>query len=533
MATIYKRRDLRPIPEGAEIVTYRGKRYAKWTNAKGNAQRAPLNDAGDKIVCESPYYTVRYFDHTGRRVKVATRCADKDAAQQLANELETQAMKRREGLIDPTQERLAAEARRPLQAHVADYLAALLAKGNTAKHAELTGARVRFILHSCGATHSHDLQPSVVQSTIKAIHDAGRSLETCNSYLRAVKGFSRWLWRDKRTPDDSLATLQAYNAATDRRHVRRELTCEELACLLQFVETHTTEAHNMPGQDRAMLYRLALGTGFRANELRSLMPSSFDLQAELPTVTVAAGHSKRRRQDIQLIRSDLAEQLRAWLDGRPRDERVFPRMPRNMARSFRKDLAAARDAWIAEATTDVERQRRAESDFLRYADANGRVADFHATRHTYISGIVATGASVKTAQELARHSTPVLTIGRYSHARLHDLTGALEALPNLQPAKSEPTTQAATGTDGGKGLTCGPERGQKRGQWAGKTVQNVASSGERHDGCCEPKAAESANSQPVILSTLGNKKATSGGTWLAAEGTGLEPATPYGAPHLQ
>jgi hypothetical protein len=43
-------------------------------------------------------------------------------------------------------------------------------------------------------------------------------------------------------------------------------------------------------------------------------------------------------------------------------------------------------------------------------DAPGRTRtgnhDFHAQRHTYISGIVAGGkASVKTCQELARHST--------------------------------------------------------------------------------------------------------------------------------
>jgi len=107
MATIYKRRDLRPIPEGAEVVTYRGRRYAKWVNAKtGNAQRAPLSLSGDRIVCESAYYTVRYFDHDGRRVRVSTKCADRDAAQQLANELEAQAMKRREGLIDPKAERI-------------------------------------------------------------------------------------------------------------------------------------------------------------------------------------------------------------------------------------------------------------------------------------------------------------------------------------------------------------------------------------------------------------------------------------------
>jgi len=84
---------------------------------------------------------------------------------------------------------------------------------------------------------------------------------------------------------------------------------------------------------------------------------------------------------------------------------------------FQRDLAAARSEWIREAKTDDERQRREQSEFLQYANAAGEVADFHAQRHTYISGIVAGGqASVKTCQDLARHSTPVLTIGRYSHA---------------------------------------------------------------------------------------------------------------------
>ena len=41
MATVYKRRELRPIPEGAEIVEYRGRRCARWVNGKtGKQQRA-------------------------------------------------------------------------------------------------------------------------------------------------------------------------------------------------------------------------------------------------------------------------------------------------------------------------------------------------------------------------------------------------------------------------------------------------------------------------------------------------------------
>ncbi|MBC8874619.1 MAG: hypothetical protein H8E44_34715, partial [Planctomycetes bacterium] len=140
-----------------------------------------------------------------------------------------------------------------------------------------------------------------------------------------------------------------------------------------------------------------------------------------------------------------------------------------------------------------------EYDALRYQDADGRFADFHAQRHTYISGIVAGGASVKTAQELARHSTPTLTIGRYSHARLHDLTGALEALPDLTPEETTQQPQAATGTDG---KTPEVVRGQMRGQYNRKTLQDAA-------GSCESPPEENGNAdRPKLLSinTLGEEQ---------------------------
>ena len=90
-----------------------------------------------------------------------------------------------------------------------------------------------------------------------------------------------------------------------------------------------------------------------------------------------------------------------------------------------------------------------ESDFLANVDASGRVADFHALRHTFITRLVQSGASVKVAQELARHSTPVLTLGRYSHIGLHDTSAALDALPSLMPATPAPQAQQLqkTGTD--------------------------------------------------------------------------------------
>jgi len=53
---------------------------------------------------------------------------------------------------------------------------------------------------------------------------------------------------------------------------------------------------------------------------------------------------------------------------------------------------------------------------------------------------------VKVAQELARHSTPTLTLGRYSHVQLVDQKQALDALPSTDAPKPECEAARATGT---------------------------------------------------------------------------------------
>ena len=85
---------------------------------------------------------------------------------------------------------------------------------------------------------------------------------------------------------------------------------------------------------------------------------------------------------------------------------------------------------------------------MTYRDGAGRVADFHSLRHLYISRIVRSGATPKVAQKLARHGDVRLTLGRYAHAELPDLSAAMDALPNMLPAAGEREALAATGTDG-------------------------------------------------------------------------------------
>ncbi len=117
------------------------------------------------------------------------------------------------------------------------------------------------------------------------------------------------------------------------------------------------------------------------------------------------------------------------------------------AMMMREDLEAGRDAWLEEAPPEKVRKEREKTSFLKYRDAAGRVADFHALRHTYISRLVRSGAGVKVAQELARHSTPTLTLGRYAHVQLVDQTRALDALPAIDSSEQQRKTMRATGTD--------------------------------------------------------------------------------------
>ena len=69
-----------------------------------------------------------------------------------------------------------------------------------------------------------------------------------------------------------------------------------------------------------------------------------------------------------------------------------------------------------------------------FKDERNRYADFHSLRHTYITNIGRLPVSLKTHQELARHSQPGLTM-RYTHTQLEDKVRALEALPGVNVAE--------------------------------------------------------------------------------------------------
>src|SRR5207244_1076019 len=64
----------------------------------------------------------------------------------------------------------------------------------------------------------------------------------------------------------------------DPRHPRRALSDEEIRRLCN-AAAHNRAYYGIRGEDRCVLYLLAVFTGLRAAELASLTPESFDFQA--------------------------------------------------------------------------------------------------------------------------------------------------------------------------------------------------------------------------------------------------------------
>jgi integrase len=380
--------------------------------------------ARDKVRKGSSWY-INYTDQSGIR-RMVKGCPDKVASEGMARKLESEAELRRRGVIDPKEDGYARQEAKALTAHLADFKAELSARGDGANHARDTVSKATRVIVLAKFKKLSDLSQFKTMEALATLRGEGLSVETINHHIRAVKAFSRWLWRDGRARDHVLAHISTTNADADRRRVRRALTTDESIRLIE-VTAQSQTVIGVDGPTRARLYAIALGTGLRSNELRTLTARRFDLDANPPTVNVLACFAKKRREATQPLPDALAEALRPWLATMDPDQIVFPISDRT-AEMLRDDLIAA----------DIAPET-----------ATG-VIDFHALRGSYVSHLVSSGASVKVCQVLARHSTPTLTIGLYAKASLHDLQGAVDSLPDLSGDRPKSESMKATGTYGSK-----------------------------------------------------------------------------------
>jgi integrase len=362
-------------------------------------------DTGERVKTKSKKWWGRFKNENGveRRVPLA---ADKTAAQAMLNDLVKQVERRKAGIVDAFDD----QRKRPIREQLEDFKKHLRSKEVSPEQIKLVIYRAGQILDGCKVKTICDLSASQVQLFLADLRDSGKSIQTSNHYLRAIKQFTRWLLKDQRIISDPIAFLSMLNVSTDRRHDRRPFSEAELQALLHAAKTGSTRL-KMPGECRAMLYATAAYTGLRASELASLTRESFHLDGQPPTVTVQAAYSKHRRQDVLPLHPSLVAMLRPWLATKALREPVWPgnwAKLKYAGRMLKRDLKTAG---------------------IPYVDENGLYADFHALRHTFITNMVKAGVNPKTAQSLARHSSIDLTMNVYTSLTVNDQASALESLP--------------------------------------------------------------------------------------------------------
>ena len=298
---------------------------------------------------------------------------------------------------------------------------------------------------------------------IAALAKSGLSPRTINAGIAALRQWGRWLLNTERVLRNPFppSALRLRNVEEDRRRVRRALADDEASRLTQAARKRPLERAaelrkrtgvskaeqarlEFLGRTRALAYDLALGTGLRPGEGRSLRWA--DVLWASQELRIAAKHAKSRREQRVPLRQDLVDDLEAYREaaqarGLPTGptSTVIPARMYPSHRCFRRDLAAAK----------IERE-----------DEEGRVVDRHALRHTFITRLARANVHPRTAQELARHSSIELTMKHYTHLRSRDLHGAVEqagcAVNLPQPVQDHASSRSSsrstvlrpTGTEG-------------------------------------------------------------------------------------
>ncbi len=267
-----------------------------------------------------------------------------------------------------------------------------------------------------------------VEKNLRDVIGKGRTGKTVNEHGAMLSTFCNWAVKRGYLLENPLKNLVAFKSTA--RFVRRALTIDEIQRLLEVAPP-----------ERQLLYEVALTTGLRAGELRSLTVDDLDLQH--CGLLLGAEWTKNRKPGFQPLPSALLERLGAFVKAGtasllyetrskevPENPLLF--VPLHTYRILDKDLETA--------------------GIKKYA-LGGKI-DFHSLRTTFVTLTIEAGANVKEAQTLARHSTPNLTMNVYARTREPRLAGLSEGIRALyvhnresrkSPSTTTPYREAAYG----------------------------------------------------------------------------------------
>lgn len=231
---------------------------------------------------------------------------------------------------------------------------------------------------------------------------------TKNHYLVAIKSFCNWLVKIKALPVNPVSGIsklpenkKEHGILTPDQFLSLITTTERLGCLYLGVSA----------KERAILYLIAGSTGLRKSELAKLTWANV-LIAECGIFL--PGQYTKNGKDARLpIVPALAATLEAWKKelGANDTDRLFIGINSQYraADGIREDLGNAG---------------------LPIVDMFGNKIVFHSLRGSFISFLANKDIPVKVTQQLARHSSPTLTMNVYAKVFSESEKTAISTLPS-------------------------------------------------------------------------------------------------------
>jgi len=452
MASVYKQRKYKPIPENAEIIRRRIGKVARWVDGRGVKKEAPLSDDGTQIILEIGPYWCKYRDRNGIVQRRSTGCQDKQCADSKLNAwiLEDQQIDSK--LVRPEEIDAKQHAQKPIKQHRKDYIEALKYKTTRGRraspaHVDNTKRCLKRIIKECKFTRLIDINKNAVQRWMNQQEDKGKmSGRTINTYRVAAVAFCRWAVREGRLINNPLEGLGTADQSETKRN-RRALATKDMGLLLSvartrpLIEALTVRKGPRTGQltamvkpavrkrlislgkERYLIDLLMLYTGLRRIEVERLVVSDLHLNAVIPYIDLKRSTTKNARESKMPIRRDLVPLLSEWVASKLPGARLF-HIPRKYVVSLDHDLAAAK---------------------IDKTDEKKRTFDVHCFRHQFATELQRAGIPGQMIKTLMRHSEDSVT-DRYLHTNLKEKSEAIELLPDYM-ALAAPAIALATGTD--------------------------------------------------------------------------------------
>lgn len=412
--------------------------YTYW---KLDGRRVPAGTPGAVKVREesSKWYMVWWEEKKLQKTALST---DRDVAQAMMGDRLRKRELGRGQMVDPRHHHL----ERPILEHLEDYLAEQDGELDSFYFHQKRRI-VRLIVAETGMRTLADLTHEAVDAYLTGMKKqrqlkSGKtaipaSAATRKKHLTAIHSFAEWCEKKDRLERNPLYRVTTPKGGEVRP--RRALSEDELRRLLAEarerplrtaqsnrggrgnkggktvhqakVRPEVRERLILLGRERALIYKTAVFTRLRADELRHLKVAHLDLDGTLPIYELPGKYTKNGKPAKGALLPEFVEQLRRFIadSGKGGADPVFT-VPDRMNKIFKRDLRAAG---------------------IPLRDHEGRYATFHSLRHSANTLLGLAGVPARQRMTFMRHSDIRLTLHVYDDEAQYSLKDAVDAFGKL------------------------------------------------------------------------------------------------------